>query len=366
MKKVWSVVLAAAMIVSLSACGSGEKDTTAAETPKQTEAATQAEETKAPAADTTAAGAEVSGEIGEHHWVCGVASPKDAVAFYYIDKMAQELDARTGGKITIDVYPDSTLGDDVALLESLGTRNVNFVVQNPAPEVNLMPKLAVFDLPFAFQNIQDFRTAIDSEALMSQLRPIYEEGGYQLLGFADQTFRVMSSNKKVEKIEDFAGIKIRTMENKNHMALWEALGASPTPMAFSEVYTCLQQKVIDAQENPYATIASSKIQEVQDYIIQTNHLAHPIVMIMNLEEYNELNDAEKQVIAEAFEVAKAYGREMADKQEGEKLEEIKASGTEIVPVSDELYKACVEKVQPVYDQVAEQVGEELVNAFLGR
>lgn len=364
MKKSWSFILAAAMVLSLAACGGEAKDTTAAPTTKAVEN-TNAEDpaktdgTEAPVAD-------VSGEVGEHHWVSGVASPKDAVAFYFIDKMASELDARTGGKMTIDVYPDSTLGDDVALLESLGTRNVNFVVQNPAPEVNLMPKLAVFDLPFAFKDIQAFRAAIDSEELMSLLRPIYEEGGYKLLGFADQTFRVMSSNKKIEKIEDFQGIKIRTMENKNHMALWEALGAAPTPMAFSEVYTCLQQKVIDAQENPYATIASSRIQEVQDYIIQTNHLAHPIVMIMNLEEYNELNEAEKQVIAEAFEVAKAYGREMADKQESEKLEEIKASGTEIIPVSDELYAACVEKVQPVYDMVAEQVGDELVNAFLGK
>jgi len=348
MKKVWSFGLVVVLVFSLAACSSGAKETTVADNTKAEDSTT----------------AEVNGEIREHHWISGVASPKDAVAFYFIDKMASELDARTGGKMTIDVYPDSTLGDDVALLESLGTRNVNFVVQNPAPEVNLMPKLAIFDLPFAFQDIESFRAAIDSEELMSLLRPIYEEGGYKLLGFADQTFRVMSSNKKVEKIEDFQGIKIRTMENKNHMALWEALGASPTPMAFSEVYTCLQQKVIDAQENPYATIASSRIQEVQDYIIQTNHLVHPIVMIMNLEEYNELNDAEKQVIAEAFEAAKAYGREMADKQEGEKLKEINASGTEIVPVSDELYAACVEKVQPIYDMVAGQVGEELVNAFL--
>lgn len=358
MKKLVSLALVAVMVLSMTACGSKEAETTAAP-----------ETTTAAEAETTVAAeppAEAGGEINEHHWVMGIDSPKDAVAYYYIEKMAEELDARTGGKMTIDIYTDGTLGGDVALLESLASGNVNFVVQNPAPEVNIMPKLAVFDLPCAFQTIEDFRTAIDSPELLEQLYPIYEEAGYKLLGFADQTFRVMTSNVKVEKMEDLKGVKIRTMENANHMAFWEAWGASPTPMAFSEVYTGLQQGTIDAQENPYATVVGAKIEEVQDYVIQTNHLPHPIVMIMNLKEYNGLTDDEKQVIAEAFEVAKAYGREMADKQEGEKLEVMKAAGTEVVPVSDEFYAELQAAAQPVYDMVAEKIGEDLVNAYLGR
>lgn len=351
MKKIFSLVLAIAMLLSLSACGNSSQPSA---------------DSNNPSATSGDAASSVSGDIGEHHWVVGIAGPRDATAYYFMEKMAQELDSRTGGKITVDIYPDSTLGDDVSLLESLASKNVAFVVQNTAPEVNLMPRLACFDLPFAYQNIEQFREAVDDERLLSMLQDIYAEGGYKLLGFADETFRVMSSNVKVEKIGDFAGIKIRTMENANHMAIWEALGASPTPMAISEVYTCLQQGVISAQENPYATAASYRFQEVQDYMIQTNHLVHPIAMIMNLEEYNSLNDAEKTVIDEAFKVAQEYARGVADESVSAKMEEIEAAGCKILPMSDELYADCVERVQPIYDSIAAQVGQELVDAFLGK
>ena len=355
MKKVLNLILTTAMTLSLAAC-SGNTPSGSDPTPPSGPSSGNGSTSNVP----------VSDDVGEHRWICGIDSPKDAVAFYYIEKMSQELDRLSNGNMTIEIYTDGTLGGDVALLESLASGNVNFVVQNPAPEVNIMPKLAVFDLPCAFSNIEEFRTAIDSPKLLEQLYPIYEQAGYKLLGFADQTDYVMTSNKKVEKIEDFQGIKIRTMENPNHMAFWTAWGASPTPMAFSEVYTGLQQGTITAQENPYATLAGAKIQEVQDYCIQTNHLPHPIVMIMNLEEYNSLTDGEKAIIAEAFAAAQAYGREMADKQEKEKLELIKEAGTEIVPISEALYDQMVKQAQPVYDSIAEKIGEELVNAYLGR
>ena len=249
MKKVLNLILTTAMTLSLAAC-SGNTPSGSDPTPPSGPSSGNGSTSNVP----------VSDDVGEHRWICGIDSPKDAVAFYYIEKMSQELDRLSNGNMTIEIYTDGTLGGDVALLESLASGNVNFVVQNPAPEVNIMPKLAVFDLPCAFSNIEEFRTAIDSPKLLEQLYPIYEQAGYKLLGFADQTFRVMTSNKKVEKIEDFQGIKIRTMENPNHMAFWTAWGASPTPMAFSEVYTGLQQGTVLVKD-----VVDARVQAAEQY-----------------------------------------------------------------------------------------------------
>lgn len=293
-------------------------------------------------------------------------SPKDTVTYFYGQKLSEEVAALSGGKMTIDVYTDGTLGGDVALLESCKDGSVTFVVQTTAPEVNFIPELAVFDMPAVYPTIKEFRAIFDNAEFMGKVAGFYDKAGYKLLGYADQTFRVMSSNKKIEKMADFAGVKIRTMENANHMAFWKALGAAPTPMAFGELYTGLQQGTVIAQENPYAVIAANKLYEVQDYIIQTNHLPHILALIMNPAEYNGLNDEEKAILDQAVTTATAYAREQADKLEADKIKVIQDSGTEIVPVSAELYAEIKTAVQPVYDSIAQKVGQDLVDAYLGK
>lgn len=348
--KLVAFVLSIATAFSLTACGSKP-------------ASSAAPSASAPAASS---GAPAGGNIGEHTWTLGMDSPKDTVTYFYGQKLSEELAALSGGKMTLDVYTDGTLGGDVALLESCKDGSVTFVVQTTAPEVNFIPELAVFDMPVVYPTIQEFRTIFDNKDFMGKIAGFYDKAGYKLLGYADQTFRVMSSNKKIEKLADFSGVKIRTMENANHMAFWKAIGAAPTPMAFGELYTGLQQGTVTAQENPYAVIAANKLYEVQDYIIQTNHLPHILALIMNPDEYNGLNDEEKALLEKAVTTATAYAREQADKLEADKTKVISDSGTEIVPVSAELYAEIKAAAQPVYDSIAQKVGQDLVDAYLGK
>ncbi|HWP51567.1 MAG TPA: TRAP transporter substrate-binding protein [Clostridia bacterium] len=347
--KLVALALSIATAFSLTACGSKPASSSAA-----------------PSSSAPAASSAAGGNIGEHAWTLGMDSPKDTVTYFYGQKLSEELAALSGGKMTVDVYTDGTLGGDVALLESCKDGNVTFVVQTTAPEVNFIPELAVFDMPVVYPTIKEFREVFDNADFMGKIAGFYDKAGYKLLGYADQTFRVMSSNKKIEKFADFSGVKIRTMENANHMAFWKAIGASPTPMAFGELYTGLQQGTVTAQENPYAVIAANKLYEVQDYIIQTNHLPHILAMIMNPSEYNALNDEEKAVLEEAVASATVYAREQADVLEAEKTKVIEDSGTEIIPVSAELYAEIKAAAQPVYDTIAQKVGQDLVDAYLGK
>ena len=203
------------------------------------------------------------GETMTYAWPLGTSSPEDTVTQIYAERFAEEVERLSDGKMRIQVYPNSIVGGDRELLESCKDGDIPFVVQNTAPQVTFLPDIAVFDMPCLFDSIDGVREHIDNEDFMKQVQEVYKKGGYELLGYADQGFRVMTTNRAVHTVEDFKGQKIRTMENPYHLRFWKALGANPTPMTFSEVYIGLQQGTIDAQENPYEVIVSNRLYEQQ-------------------------------------------------------------------------------------------------------
>ena len=155
------------------------------------------------------------------------------------------------------------------------------------------------------------------------------------------------------------------MENSYHMAYWKALGASPTPMTFSEVYIGLQQGTIDAQENPYEVIVSNKLHEQQDYVVETNHLPHLISLIVSEEFFDSLTDEQQQIIKEAADTAKEYAREQSDARIASRMDTIRESGTEIITPSEELYNEIRELCKPIYASIENSVSQEIIDAYLG-
>jgi TRAP-type C4-dicarboxylate transport system substrate-binding protein len=174
----------------------------------------------------------------------------------------------------------------------------------------------------------------------------------------------MTTNKNITDISDFKGQKIRTMENSYHMMFWKQLGASPTPMTFSEVYIGLQQGTIDAQENPYEVIVSNKLYEQQDYVVETNHLPHLISLIVSDEFMEGLPEEQQEIIREAAETAKEYAREQSDERIASRIQTIIDSGSEIITLDDEMHEKLRELSQPVYDAIEETVSSELIEAYL--
>lgn len=334
MKKIRKIVLIFTVLFVIIASGCGEKTTNDAK------------------------------EVQRYAWPLGTASPEDTVTQIYAQKFADEVERLSEGTMKIQVYPNSTIGGDVELLESCKAGDIPFVVQNTAPQVSFMPEISVFDLPCAYQTIDEVRKAVDNDKFYGLIQDIYDNAGYKLLGYADQEFRVMTSNSKIEKLNDFKGIKIRTMENSYHIAFWNSVGANPTPMTFSEVYIGLQQGTIDAQENPYEVISSSKLFEQQKYVINTNHIPHLISLIVSDEFYHSLPKEKQQIIDEAAKTATSYAREAADERVLEKIQEINASGTEIYDISETLYQDIKDASSPVYDKIKDVAGEELVNTYL--
>ena len=292
------------------------------------------------------------------------ASPEDTVTQIYAEKFAEEVDRLSDGRIKIQVYANSTLGGDRELLESCKDGDIPFVVQNTAPQVTFMPDLAIFDVPCAFENLDECRGVLDDPEFSGLVSSVYEEGGYQLLGIADQGFRVMSTNKPVKSIADFKGQKIRTMENPFHLAFWKSIGANPTPMSFAEVYIGLQQHTIDAQENPYEVIVSNRLYEQQDYVVETNHLPHLITLIMNDEFFKNMPAEDQEIMKEAAATATEYARQASDDRIADRVKTIEDSGTEILKIDEETYNAIVDSSSDVRESIRSNVDPELYNAFM--
>lgn len=293
------------------------------------------------------------------------ASPEDTVTQIYAEKFASEVNRLSRGRIKIQVYSNSTLGGDRDLLESCRDGDIPFVAQNTAPQVAFMPDLAVFDLPEVYNSINDYRAVIDSPKFAKLLNTTYTEGGYHLLGMADQGFRVMSTNKKVESIDDFKGQKIRTMENSYHLKFWKSIGASPLPMSFSEVYIGLQQHTIDAQENPYEVIASNKLYEQQKYIVETNHLPHMISLIMNRDFYEALSVKDQKIMDKASASATAYARRKAGERVRVQVDKIKRGGTQVIKLQDATRAEIKHRSQSVYSDIETRVNKDIYEAYTG-
>lgn len=302
-------------------------------------------------------------EVQRYAWPLGTASPEDTVTQIYAEKFAEEVGRLSGGKIKIQVYPNSVLGGDRELLETCRDGDIPFVIQNTAPQVSFMQNLAVFDMPCVFDNIEEVREKIDSSDFYSLVEGVYQDGGYKLLGYADQGFRVMSTNKNIHAFEDFKGQKIRTMENSYHIDFWKALSAAPTPMTFSEVYIGLQQGTIDAQENPYEVIVSNRLYEQQDYVVETNHLPHLISLIVSDSFFQGLPLEKQEILVKAAKFASEEARKASDGRIEDKVKDIEASGTEIVTLSGQMREELREASQEVYDEIEKIVDTELFQAY---
>ena len=266
----------------------------------------------------------------------------------------------------IQVYTDSTLGTDTELMETCKDGDIPFVVSSPSPQVSYMPQLCVFDTPCVYTDIDLVRENFqNNEELMTMLRKIYSDHGYRFLGITDQGFRVMTMSKEYKDLSSIAGQKIRVMENKYHIQYWKSINANPTPMTFSEVYIGLQQGTIDAQENALVLIVTAKLYEQQKYLVKTNAVPDLVTLISSEKFLATLSDEQVAVITEAAEKAQNDTYEISDQKAEDAEKFLTEAGMNIVTPSDEDFAKMREMVEPVWQSVKEQCGDDLFKAYTG-
>jgi len=272
-------------------------------------------------------------------------------------EFARLIETRTNGKYKIDIYPSAQLGNERDMIEGLQLGTLDFVVTSTGPISNFLPKMGIVDLPYLFRSRQHAYTVLDGPIGKSLLDGFK---GKKIVGMAfwENGFRCITNSKRpIETPQDLKNLKIRTMENPVHIATFKCLGASPTPMAWSEVFTSLQQGVLDGQENPISIIYHQRIYEVQKYLSITDHFYSPSLLLMSEKSFNKFSPEEREIFKKAAIEAGNFERGLIREDRESYIGILEERGMEITWPDKEAFMAATE---PMYKLFEGKFGKEII------
>ncbi|MFN7025324.1 MAG: DctP family TRAP transporter solute-binding subunit, partial [Pseudorhizobium sp.] len=258
------------------------------------------------------------------------------------------------------------LGGDLQATQALRSGVQEAVVTSSSPLVGIIPALGVFDLPFLFGNAEEAYQVLDGD-FGDMMNQKLEEAGLVNLAYWENGFRNLSNSvRPVTKWEDFSGMKVRVMQNNIFLDTFQNLGANATPMAFGEVFSALETNAIDAQENPYVTIDTSKFYEVQKYVTETNHAYTPFLFLFSKPIFDSYTAEEQAALRECAAVGRDEERKVIQDLNKKSLEKIKEAGLEVNVLSDEEQARIREKSMVVYEKHKNEIGADVVDSILAK
>jgi TRAP-type transport system periplasmic protein len=281
-----------------------------------------------------------------------------------VKRMQEVLNAKTGGKLKMTAFWGGSAGGDLQATQALRAGTQEMVVSSSSPLVGIVKELGVFDLPFLFGNEKEVDAVLDGTAGQFFNKKL-EEAGLVNLAYWENGFRNLTNSKKpVNKVEDFDGIKVRVMQNNIFLDTFKTLGTNAVPMAFGEVFTALETKTIDGQENPFVTINTSKFFEVQKFLSVTRHAYTPFLVLYSKKMWDTLTPQEQAVLREAAIEGQKVQRSTIRANDGKALAELKAKGMQVNEISPAEQKRMFEKVRPVYDKNAATIGADAITVVV--
>lgn len=285
-------------------------------------------------------------------------------AHYHIGslELARLIQERTKGAIKIEIFPAGQLGKgERELVEGLQIGTIDLVVTSTGPMGGFVPQMLVVDLPFLFRDNSHVDKVLDGpigEGLLNELPKV----GIKGIAFWENGFRNLTNNRRpVNRPEDVKGLKLRTMENEVHMEAFRNLGADPTPMAWGEVYTALQQGVIDGQENPIGIIRTHKIYEVNKHLALTGHVYSPALLLINEKKFKGLATDFQKILIEAGKEAARFERKFNRDSEAKWLEELRGFGMQITTPDKRAFQKATE---PTYKKYEARFGKDLIDKII--
>ena len=347
MKRTIALLMALVMMLTLCACGQKTQEETGA-----------AEDSAAVEPDKGETAAEPS---DSYNWIIATSVGEDTVNGLIITKFKELIEEQSEGKVSVELYQAGAMGGDKEIMAGLTTGSIDMVCVTTSNLNLVCPEAAIFDIPYLFDDIETAREVLPE--FLPEFNPYAEACGVHILGFSDLGLRIITSNKPVRTLEDWNGLKVRTMENKYMMQYVELLGGSATPTDFGEVYMALQQGTVDAQSNALELTVSSKFYEAQKYLLMTNHEAHIVNFLMSNDLYTSLPEDIKTLVDECSQAAVEYGNERTAQRYDERYA-LLAEELEVIDYDESTMEAFKEAVQPEVEAIRTDVGEELVDDLL--
>lgn len=311
-------------------------------------------------ASTSVMAKEINSQIIRFGYGLADSSPSGhAVRFF-----AEEVGKLSDGKMKVKTYGNGSLGSDEQMQNALigGSQELTFV--STAPLAGLVKGFGVFDLPFLFDNEKVADAVLDGPAGQKLLDTLPEKGLIGLLYWENGFRNITNSRHAISTMEDIKGIKLRVMQNEVALAVFNGLGANAIPMPFTELFTALETKTVDGQENPLSTIKTSKFYEVQPNLTISNHVYTPFVLLASKRWWDGLTADEQGVLKQAAKTSQAYQRKISREADTESLQYIKDQGVKVARFSPEEKEKIRATLEPIVTKLRTEIGPETVDAVM--
>jgi TRAP-type transport system periplasmic protein len=273
---------------------------------------------------------------------------------------SEDLAKRTGGKLRVKGFGSASLGSDTQMQNALIGGAQEMMVGSTATLVGIVKDFGVFDLPFLFTSGKQADAVFDGPFGQKLAAKLQDKGMVGLVYWENGFRNLTNSKRPVNKLEDLQGIKLRVMQNPVYIDMFNSFGANAVPLAFSELFTALETRTVDGQENPVNTIQSSKFYEVQKYLSLTQHVYSPWIVTASKKWWDGLSADEKKAIQESAAAARDFERKDSRAEAETAVGYLKSKGMQVNTVSDAELARMREKAKPAFDKFAADGGAELI------
>ncbi len=315
------------------------------------------------AAAVAAFGAASAADISERTIKFATQNPKGHPLVMGMEKFAEIVAAKSGGKIKVNMFPGGVLGGDAPNVSALQGGTLEMVSMNSGILASQVKEFAIYDFPFQFASGKEADFVVDGP-FGKMMHAKLQDKGMVGLTYWELGFRNMTNSKRpINTVADMAGLKIRVIPNPINLDWVKALEANPTPMAFPEVYAALESKALDGQENPLSVILANKFSEVQKNLTLTNHQYNPQSVIISKKFWDKLSADEKKLIGDAAVEAGKYQRQVARDAATTALDALKKAGMQVTELPAAEVDKLRDKMRPVIAKYAVSVGQETVQAM---
>lgn len=334
-KKVGTVLCAVAIVASLAACSSSK------ETSKQTQAS--------------------DGGKPQIELRLGHGAPPENPRQIAAQKFADLVSQKTNGRVKVDIFPSEILGSDQQMEDAIKLGALDSALISTGVVATIAPKMQAINLPYMFKDYNSAYKVLDGD-LGKEMGAQLEDKNIHLINYWENGFRVMTNSKHPINVpSDLAGLKMRVPDSPVSIATFKALGTNPTPLAFGQLYTALQSKVVDGQENPLTNIYATKFYEVQKYLSVTNHQYGALPFIMNKDKWNSLQPDIQKAIIEAANEARDLHRQLVQKDDKDLIQKLKDNGMIINTPDQAPFREAVKKVYTDNEAV---IGADFLNKVI--
>lgn len=300
-------------------------------------------------------------EIRDHNIKVAFVQQADHPQGLALQKFSEVVKEKSKGKMKVAVFAGGTLGGDAAVLSSLQGGTIEMTLLATSLLGSQIKEYAMFDLPFLFQNSDEADTILDT-TIGKKLMDKLPQKGLVGLAYWEHGFRSLTNSKRsVEKLEDIQGLKIRVLQLPLYVDMFNALGANAVPMPYPELYTGLETKTVDGQENTFSAIETAKFDEVQKYLSTTRHVYQPLALLYSKRAWDRLNADEQKILTDAAQEVRPYERKLIREAEEKSLSSMRAKGIVVTEFSQKAADDMKNRLKPVIDKYSKEAGQDFAN-----